>query len=307
MSYGDKITSRDDAKRLVKQFSTFSSDAIAELTSDLESLINREIVETGEILLHEYQNKLLCIDNSVVGAELDFDTVDLIKGTLGNMRENVEGWCSDAFATETVDNVGETEYEEKVYYEKTGQEEEEIAVGSHQEKIGTKKVKVGSHRERTGTRTVENPKKKWWKIFTPKYIEEDVYETVDDYKDEDVYKMVTDYKKVMRDIFEQRVEKIEKFTVAVSTLQTGLISKLRQKLDEGVDDAVDYAKEQVDMMKEQFTDMFDELDQIIEEKYTELEKCAFDQQEKEAELQKNRKLLEWIEENEREIAGILDL
>ena len=87
MSYGDKITSRDDAKRLVKQFSTFSSDAIAELTSDLESLINREIVETGEILLHEYQNKLLCIDNSVVGAELDFDTVDLIKGTLGNMRE----------------------------------------------------------------------------------------------------------------------------------------------------------------------------------------------------------------------------
>ena len=37
--YGETLTSRDEAKRLVNQFSTFSSDAMAELTSELESVI----------------------------------------------------------------------------------------------------------------------------------------------------------------------------------------------------------------------------------------------------------------------------
>lgn len=45
--YGETITDSDEAKRLVNQFSTFSSDAMAELTSELESVINNEIVSTG--------------------------------------------------------------------------------------------------------------------------------------------------------------------------------------------------------------------------------------------------------------------
>lgn len=67
-----------------------------------------------------------------------------------------------------------------------------------------KKVKVGSHREKVGSRKVSNPAKRWWKIFTPKYIEEDVFETVDDYKDEDVYKTVLEYKTIMRDVLRKR-------------------------------------------------------------------------------------------------------
>lgn len=216
-------------------------------------------------------------------------------------------WCSDEFAAETVDNVGEVSYEEKVYYEKVGQEEEQVVVGVEEVKVGTKKVKCGSHKEKTGTRTVRNPKKRWWKIFTPKYIEEDVYETVDDYKDEDVYETVAKYETVMRDIYEEHREQIEKFSVETAVIQAGLVSKLRRSLDEGIEGALDYAKEQIEGIKEQFAGLFDELDALIKEKYTELEECVNDQKTKEEELEKNKKLLKWIEKNKQEINSILDI
>ena len=306
-SYGDTLTSRDEAKRLVNQFSTFSSDAMAELTSELESVINSEIVSTGERLLMEYQEKVSKFDESSSDEHLDFQTVDLIKGALKTMRETAESWTSDDFAAETVEDIGETSYEERTYYEKVGQEEEEIVVGSHEEKIGTRRVKVGSHREKIGTRQVRNPNKRWWKIFTPKYIDEDVYETVDDYKDEDVYKTVLEYKTIMRDVFEEKTGQIEKFSVSTALIQQALIAKMRRNLDEGTESALDFAEEQVKAMKEQFSRIFTELDELIKAKYAELEKCATDESEKRETLQKNQKILDWIETNINEINAILDM
>lgn len=305
--YGDAITNKSEAKRLVNQFTMMSSDYIAELTSELESAINQEVMETGEQILMEYQEKLAKIDEGSTDKQLDFDTVDLIKGALNGMKENAAAWCSDDFATETIDDVGEVTYEEKVYYEKVGQEEEQVVDGTEKVKIGTKKVKVGSHRERTGTRTVHNPNKRWWKFLTPKFIEEDVYETVDDYEDEDVYETVVKYKTVMKDIYEERREQIENFSVETRVIQSGLISKLRRNLDEGIEDALNYARDQIEMMKRQFTVIFDELDALIQEKYAELEMCATDQRTKEAELEKNKKLLAWLEACKLEMEQILDI
>ena len=277
----------------------------------MESIINKEVMETGERILTEYQEKLSRIDEDATDKQLDFGTVDLIKGVLSNMRENAAAWCSDDFASETVDDVGETTYEEKVYYEKVGQEEEKVADGTEKVKVGTKKVKVGSHREKTGTRTVKNPKKKGFfgflKFWESSYIEEDVYETVNDYKDEDVYETVVKYKTVMRDIYAEHRETIEKFAVETAVIQTGLVSKLRRSLDEGIESALGYASEQIETMKKQFTEMFDELDDLIKQKYTELEQCASDQKMKEKELQENRKILSWIETCRAEIDDILNI
>lgn len=309
--YGDVIASRDEAKRLVSQFTVMSSDYIAELTSELESVINQEVIETGEKLLSEYQRKLSKIDEDADNAELDFTTVDLIKGALNNMRENVAAWCSDEFAAETVEDVGEVTYEDKVYYEKVGQEEEQVADGVKQVKVGTRKVKVGSHREKTGTRTVRNPERDgffgFFKFWKPRYIEEDVYENVDDYKDEDVYETVVKYKTVMKDIYEERREKIEKFSVETAVIQTGLVSKLRRNLDEGIEDALSYASSQIDKTKAQFSALFDELDELIKEKYAELECCTSDQRTKEEELEKNRQILSWIEMCQEEMDSVLDI
>lgn len=307
--YGETLTSRDEAKRLVNQFSTFSSDAMAELTSELESVINNEIVSTGERLLMEYQEKLSKFDESSSDEHLDFQTIDLIKGALKTMRETAESWTSDDFATETVEDIGETTYEERTYYEKVGQEEEEIVVGSHEEKIGTRKVKVGSHREKVGTRRV---KKSGFfsaiaRLFGGGYTTEDVYETVDDYKDEDVFKTVLEYKTVMRDVFEEKTEQIEKFSVSTALIQQALIAKMRRNLDEGTESALGFAEEQVEAMKAQFSRIFTELDEIIASKYAELEKCATDESEKRETLQKNKDILEWIETNMNEINSILDM
>ena len=314
-NYGDTITSKEEAKRLVKQFSTLSSDSIAEMTSELESVINQEVIETGERILIEYQEKLSKIDESASDKKLDFDTIDLIRGALSNIRQNADAWSSEDFATEIVDDVGNVTYEEKTYYEKVGQEEEKVVVGSHQEKVGTKKVKVGSHREKIGTRTRSkaNPKKSGFfgklKFWQPDYIEveEDVYEMVDDYKDEDVYQTIMDYKTVMRDVFEERTEKIEKFSASINVLQSGLMRKYRQSIDEGVEDALGYAEDQIERMKEQFMSIFDELDKLISQKYDELNQCSSDQKEKEAKLARNKKILSWIQECITEINGILEM
>lgn len=305
--YGETLTNRNEAKRLVNQFSAFSSDSMAELTSELESVINREIVSTGERLLMEYQEKISKLDESSGDEQLDFHTLDLIKGTLNSMREIAESWTTDEFASETIEDIGETTYEEKTYYEKVGQEEDEIVVGSHKEKIGTRKVKVGSHKEIIGTRRVRNPNKRWWKIFTPKYINEDVYETVDDYEDEDVYETVLEYKTIMRDVFEERTEQIEKFSVSVALIQQALIAKMRRNLDDGTDKALGFAVEQIEAMKAQFSRIFTELDEMISSKYAELEKCAADESEKRETLQKNKDILKWIETNMDEINAILDM
>lgn len=307
--YGETLTSRDEAKRLVNQFSTFSSDAMAELTSELESVINNEIVNTGERLLMEYQEKLSKFDESSSDEHLDFQTVDLIKGALQTMRETAESWTSDDFAAETVDDIGETTYEERTYYEKMGQEEEEIIVGSHEEKIGTRKVKVGSHREKVGTRRVKKPGffSAIARLFGGGYTTEDVYETVDDYKDEDVYKTVLEYKTIMRDVFEEKTEQIEKFSVSTALIQQTLIAKMRLNLDEGIESALGFAEEQIKAMKAQFSCIFAELDEIIEAKYAELEKCATDESEKRENLQRNRNILSWIETNINEINIILDM
>lgn len=310
--YGDEITNKAEAKRLVSQFSLMSSDAIAELTSELESVINQEVMGTGERILLEYQEKLSKIDEGATDKQLDFGTVDLIKGALNSMKENAQAWCSDDFATETIDDVGETTYEEKVYYEKVGQEEEQVVAGTEKVKVGTKKVKVGSHREKVGTKKVEKKPSGFFGFFKrlfgkTEYEYKDVYENVDDYKDEDIYDTVVKYKTVMKDIFEERREQIENFSVATSDISAGLLMKIQRNLDEGIADAVSYAETQIENMKTQFAELFDELDALIQEKYTELEQCATDQQTKAEALEKNKALLGWIEACKAEIDDILNI
>ena len=310
--YGDEITNKAEAKRLVNQFTMMSSDAIAELTSELESVISQEVIETGEKILLEYQNKLSKIDEGISGKQLEFGTVDLIKGALNNMRENAQAWCSDEFATETIDDVGETSYEEKIYYEKVGQEEEQVAAGTEQVKIGTKKVMVGSHKEKVGTKKVEKEQRGFFgaikKFFgIKKYEDVDIYETVNDYEDQDVYETVVKYKTVMKDIFEERKEQIELFSVATHDISAGLLIKIQKNLDEGVESALSYAESQINNMKDQFAKLFDELDVIIQVKYTELEQCAIDQQAREEALEKNKALLSWIDTCKKEIEEILNI
>lgn len=227
------------------------------------------------------------------------------------MRECASSWGTDEFVSETVDDYGKVTVEEKKYYEKVGEKEEKVISGYHQEQTGTERKKVGSHKEKIGTKKVNNPEREgflgFFKFWKPKYIDEAVYETVDDYEDQPVYEIKTDYKTVMKDVFEERTERIEKYSVAVDDIQTGLVSQYHADLDRGIQSTKKYSENQIDDMKSQFTEMFADLDRLIQEKYDELDKAANDQKIKEEELQKNKKLLSWIEACQAEIDEALSM
>ena len=70
---------------------------------------------------------------------------------------------------------------------------------------------------------------------------------------------------------------------------------------------MDYAKTQVDLTKEQFARMFDKLDELIKEKYEELEAVSADKEAKDEILEKNRALLHWIEECKNAIDDALNI
>ena len=141
----------------------------------------------------------------------------------------------------------------------------------------------------------------------PKYMTEDVYKDVEDYKDEDIFETVYEYETVMKEIFEERTETIEKFSVETIQISNMLITKTLLTLDKGIKSALDYAEKQVQQIKDQFSNLFAKLDQIILSKYKELENCASNQAQKEANLKESLRLQEWIETNIQEINSILDL
>lgn len=310
--YGEIITNKAVAKELVQRFTNESTDLIAQMTADIEALIDKEVVGVGTELLKQYQEKLLKIDESASdqNEQLDFSTVDLIRGALSGLRESVSTQNTASYAAEAVDNYGKTTTETKEWYEKVGEEEEQVFDHNEQVKVGTKKVKAGSHQEKVGTKTVKNTDKKWYKFWTwldPEYYEEDVYENVDDYRDEDQYVTKAVFKTVMRDIFEKRSEQIEKYEVNVSDIQSRLMGMLNDSLEMAIADTVKYAAAQVQQTKEQFAKMFDKLDILIKEKYQELEEAADKQHTSEETLKKNRELMNWLEECKAEIDDALNI
>ena len=111
----------------------------------------------------------------------------------------------------------------------------------------------------------------------------------------------------MKEIFEERTETIKKFSVETAQISNMLITKILLTLDKGIKSALDYAEKQVQQIKDQFSNLFAKLDQIILSKYKELENCASNQAQKEANLKESLRLQEWIETNIQEINSILDL
>ena len=69
-----------DIEELLLSLRTMGSDYIAELTSELESVINKEVMETRERILHRIPRKNYTrIDEDATDKQLDLELLDLIK------------------------------------------------------------------------------------------------------------------------------------------------------------------------------------------------------------------------------------
>ena len=306
-----KLTSKNEARRVIETFSAESIDAFAKLSADIESVINSEIVDAGNELLKEYQFKLEKIDDTTENKTLDFKTADLIKGSLVNMKESINKAYSGSFISETVETVGETTYRTETYAVKTGSEDLQVKVGSHTEVVGTEKVKVGEHEEFAGKRTVKNPEREgfwgFFKFWEPREIEKNVYRTVEDYEDREITKEIDDYETIVRDIYEEKTRQVEEYSLVTKDLQDALTYSFQQNLDDGLKESLKYAEEEINNMKSQFKDMFVELDAMIKTKYDELEQCAADEEANKERYENNKRILEWLEANKKEIEDTLDI
>lgn len=303
------ITDKGEAKQLVKRFNDRYAYAIAELFSKINDLINKDIVENSKKMLDEYCDKLDKMDQNIGGVALDFSTAELVKNKLSEIKVSAERVALTGEGVEKdVEAVGETTIEEVERVEHTGMMQKVID-GYEQRKTGTKRVKSGSHIE-THKEEVENPRK--WKSFwrflqfwEPKTIEVDVSTTVDEYADVDVFENFE--KSHQEEIINIVKEKVEKFSVKVAKISSGLLSKASAELDEAVEFAVANAKAQVSETKDAFKKKFKEVDKYITDLYDDLNELTKDSEETTKMLEHNQKVLNWLEATLNELDTVLDI
>ena len=316
----EKIEGRTQVLRFVNAFSDDAAEAISNLGANLEVLVQKELKNTGDELINAYRAKLEGFDKSV-GASLSFSTSDLVAGVLSRMNDTAMDYESGMKRTENesvIDEIHEDEVEEySVDVVKIKQVTRTIQDGVEKIKKGEERVVVGSHREKVGTRQVQDKRSGFLggiaDFFSPRYREEDVYDTFDDMEYRPTYDYVPKMREIIEDIptVEQETRTKTHYIVYMSELQGKLITPIKEDIDRNIEDMLEAAQEWIRNLKDQFIETFDDIDEIIKEKYAELEEFSRQKGELDDMLEAKKKIylstLDFIDDNIKEIEGILDV
>ena len=92
-----------------------------------------------------------------------------------------------------------------------------------------------------------------------------------------------------------------------SALSTKLVLPVQKHLYENLQGATQYAKEQTNFIKREFSKKFDELDQVLQQKLNELQECASDEKNAERRIRESQARLDWLENVQNEINAILEI
>ena len=311
---GDKIEGRQNALNFINAFSDAAAEVLSSLSAQLEILVEKEITETGTELILAYQEKLEGFDNTV-GSDLDFSTSDLVSGVLSRMKTSAIDYSTSgkkrSQQESDVDDVHTDEVEEyTVDVVKTKKVKKTVQDGVEKVKTGEERVVVGTHQERTGTRKVRVKRKGLfgW-IGMTKEVEEDVYETFEDVEYRPTYDYVPKMKEIIEEIptVEQETREKIHYVVPVAELQRRLVTPIRQQLDGDVAELIEVASSCIENLKTQFLNSFDEVDELIRAKYSELEsytqqRDALEQRKSECEC-----MLTFIQDNLKELFDALNV
>ena len=90
-------------------------------------------------------------------------------------------------------------------------------------------------------------------------------------------------------------------------LSQQFFAPIQEKLYENSNNSVAYAKEQAKNIKKAFAEKFDELDMVLKQKLKDLEDCANDEKNVDAQIQKSQAKLQWLENIQAEINAVLDI
>ena len=135
-----------------------------------------------------------------------------------------------------------------------------------------------SEEVKVGEEWVENTNKKWYKPWT--WFQESGH---------------------YRDIMETRNY------VDGNALSTKLVLPVQKHLYENLQGATQYAREQTNFIKREFSKKFDELDQVLQQKLNELQECASDEKNAERRIRESQERLDWLENVQNEINAILEI
>lgn len=311
---GEKIEGRQNALNFINAFSDDAAEVLSSLSAQLEILVEKEITATGTELILAYQAKLEGFDNSV-GSNLDFSTSDLVSGVLSRMKTSAIDYSPSGSKRSQqesdVDDVHQDEVEEyTVDVVKTKKVKKTVQDGVEKVQTGEERVVVGTHKEKTGTRKVRVKRKGLfgWLGMT-KEVEEDVYETFEDVEYRPTYDYVPKMKEIIEEIptIEQETREKIHYVVPVADLQRKLVTPIRQQLDSDVAELIEVAYSCVENLKKQFLDSFDEVDELIKAKYSELESYTQQQDELEQRKSECESMLTFIQDNLKELADALDV
>jgi hypothetical protein len=312
-----KIEGREKVMQFVNGFAEDSAEIQSNLAVQLEVMINKEINETCTKLVESYQKKLADFDKSV-GSSLDFGTSDLVGGVLSRMKENANGYKASGKMQndlqKTVDSIHKDEKEE--YTEtviKNVKTKKTIQDGVKQIKTGEERVVVGHHQEKVGSHKVKksglfNSIKSWFGA-------ESAYEEVDDFEwfDDVEYRPTYEYVPNMKEIIEEIPTAVDekrtrtKYVVDLTELQRKLTTPIREQLDKESKELIKEAKKYMEKLKAEFRSSFDEIDNIVKQKYSELEEYSkkgdkLDKMKKECEEK-----LDFIQDNLNELSQAVDI
>ncbi len=316
---GKKIKGRQNALNFINAFSDDTAEVLSSLSAQLEILVEREITETGTELILAYQAKLEGFDNNI-GSDLDFSTSDLVSGVLSRMKTSAVDYSpSGKMRSQQKHDVEDVHQEEVEEYtvDVIKMKEVKKTIQEGIEKIETgeeERVVVGTHQEQVGTKRVPRPRSGLFsrlrdRLFGMQYEEVPEYQTFEDVEYRPTYKYVPKMKEIIEEIptVEQEIRKKIHYVVPVADLQRKLVTPIRQQLDCDVAELIQVASICVDNLKAQFLNSFDEIDQLIKSKYSELE--SYTQQQDVLEQRKNecQDMLMFIQDNLKELFDALDV
>ena len=90
-------------------------------------------------------------------------------------------------------------------------------------------------------------------------------------------------------------------------LSQQFFAPIQEKLYENSNNSVVYAKEQAKNIKKAFAEKFDELDMVLKQKLKDLEDCANNEKNVDAQIQKSQAKLQWLENIQAKINAVLDI
>lgn len=306
---GDEIVGKDNVDRFINSFSDNANEILSNLTVQLETLVEHEIKDTGMNLIYAYQDKLKNFDENV-GSSLNFNTEDLVSGVLSRMKIMAVDYSSSGNMREQqlqdVDEIHEDREKTDYKYEKkTKTVTEKEYKGSKQVKVGEKKVITGYH-----TETIRKKRGGFFgsivDFFDGGKKQETVYE---DFKYEPIFKTEEIWEDVQKQVeyIDTVAVKTNEYVVSRDDLQANLLTPINIKLEENIDELLDVAGRSVENLKQQFMESFDIIDEIIKDKYSELDDCMKDTDNLEQRKAECKSMIQFITDNINELNDALDI